>query len=294
MNLKHVIGLAAIVLGGMTSCSNILEEDGVSNVITKGETGTLQINLVADGSLNVTTKSEVDLTKDYSSLLNNFKVTLANINNTELPEGTELPNNKSYSEVKEKLYKLKKGTICQLSANYGTMDKVFGWDCPIFQGSSAEITVIANAPNNIEASCTLQNSLVNINISDLTNNNNVTITSIDGISESETFHIYGSNNTSGCEISRNKLYVQANKVAKLVMTGRFTPEGGNGVDFTTPEVQLASSGETTTTAKKRYDVTYTLNSDNGHLKIVVSIDGKVDTVDVPVIVDPYNPTPSQE
>lgn len=293
MNVKQLIGLAAIVLGGMTSCSNILEEEGVANTITKGETGTLQINLVADGSLNVTTKSEVDLTTDYSSYLDDFTVTLTNTNNTDLPEGTELPSEELYKDVKGKFYKLKKDTKCQLSANYGTMDKVFGWDCPIFQGSSAEITVIANAPNNIEASCTLQNSLVNIDISDLTTNH-VTITSIDGISGSETFHIYDSNNTSGPDISRNKLYVQAGKVAKLVMTGRFTPEGGNGVDFTTPAVQLASSGETTTTAKKRYDVTYTLNSDNGHLKIVVSIDGKVDTVDVPVIVDPYNPTPSQE
>ncbi|MDD6767150.1 MAG: DUF4493 domain-containing protein, partial [bacterium] len=181
----------------------------------------------------------------------------------------------------------------QLSANYGTMDKVFGWDCPIFQGLSEEITVTANADKNIEASCTLQNSLVKIDISDLTKNN-VTITSINGISESETFYIYGSNNTSGCDISQNKLYVQAGKEAKLVMTGKFTPVGGAEVSFTTPEVPLTSSEATTTTAKKRYDVTYTLNSDNGHLKIVVSIDGKVDTVDVPVIVDPYNSTSSQE
>ena len=83
MNVKQLIGLAAIILGGMTSCSNILEEDGVSNVITKGETGTLQINLVADGSLNVTTKSEVDLTTDYSLFLDDFTVTLTNTNNTE-------------------------------------------------------------------------------------------------------------------------------------------------------------------------------------------------------------------
>lgn len=294
MNVKHVIGLAAIVLGGMTSCSNILEEDGVSNVITKGETGTLQINLVADGSLNITTKVEADLTNDYKSLLDLFKVTLTKTNEIKLPEGTVLPSDESFGTIKEKLYKLQKDTKCRLSASYGSaMENVFGWECPIFQGTSEEITINANATNSIQANCTLQNSLVNIDISDLTNNG-VTNISIDGISGDETFPIYGDRNTTEYSIGNNTLYVQAGKDAKLVLSGKFTPKGGSEVSFATPAEPLVSSGEAQTTAKKRYDVTYTLRSDNGQLRLVVTIDGNVDIVDIAVPVDPYNPTPSQE
>ena len=73
MKKTLLIGLAAVALGSMTACSNILEEEGTISASAK--TGDLTIGVEADGSVNVTTKSsEEDLTLEYASLLENFKV----------------------------------------------------------------------------------------------------------------------------------------------------------------------------------------------------------------------------
>ena len=56
MKKTLLIGLAAVALGSMTACSNILEEEGI--VSPSAKTGTLTIALETDGSLDVATKTE--------------------------------------------------------------------------------------------------------------------------------------------------------------------------------------------------------------------------------------------
>ena len=58
MKARLLVGLLTVALGGLTSCSNILEENGVINNVAESGMGELRINLVADGTLNVGTKSE--------------------------------------------------------------------------------------------------------------------------------------------------------------------------------------------------------------------------------------------
>ena len=57
MKARLLVGLLIVALGGLTSCSNILEENGVINNVAESGMGELRINLVADGTLNVSTKS---------------------------------------------------------------------------------------------------------------------------------------------------------------------------------------------------------------------------------------------
>ena len=74
MKAKLVAGLVAIALGGFTSCGNILEENGVINNVAQNGTGELRINLVADGSLNVTTKATESISTEGIDT-QNFEVT---------------------------------------------------------------------------------------------------------------------------------------------------------------------------------------------------------------------------
>ena len=56
MKATILSGLIAVALGGLTSCSNILEENGVINNVAESGMGELRINLTTDASLNVSTK----------------------------------------------------------------------------------------------------------------------------------------------------------------------------------------------------------------------------------------------
>lgn len=51
-----LLGIAALAFGGLTSCSNIMEESGI-NPTAKAKTGELSIALEADASVSVTTKA---------------------------------------------------------------------------------------------------------------------------------------------------------------------------------------------------------------------------------------------
>ena len=56
MKKALLLGIAAFAFGGLTSCSNILEDSGV-NPAAKAKTGELGIALEADASVSVTTKA---------------------------------------------------------------------------------------------------------------------------------------------------------------------------------------------------------------------------------------------
>ena len=54
MKKTLLIGLAAVALGSMTACSNILEEEGVISATTD----TLSVGLDADATVNIVTKTK--------------------------------------------------------------------------------------------------------------------------------------------------------------------------------------------------------------------------------------------
>ena len=295
MKKTLLIGLAAVALGSMTACSNILEEEGVISA----QTGTLTIGVEADGRVDVTTKAtEEDLSNVYESLKDNFFVKLTPPAGTSISE--ELTTgNLTYLNVKNKSYKLPAKTGYTLTATYGTMDnKSFAWDNPVFGGTSS-IEVVANRLTQGSVNCTLTNSIIDVNVGDLNtdsdNGNGVIITSlyaIVGDDETTKFYLIGDNNVEeGKSLTSNVLYVAANVDAKLIMEGKLESDASK--TFKTTAVEIQAEGTSVTTEKTKYKVKYALSNANGQLQLLVSIDGKVNVVNINETVDPYAPATNE-
>lgn len=292
MKKSLLIGLAAVALGSMTACSNILEEEGI--VSPSAKTGTLTIGVEADGSVNVTTKSsEENLTEIYNSLLDEFKVELTAPSGVQLPDGLS-GQNLLYKDIEGNIYKLPAKTGYSLRASYGTMDdKSFAWDCPVFEGTSSSFDVVANKLTTETVSCTLQNSIIDVNVTDLNTDsdggNGVIVTSLYAMvgNDNNKFYLIGNEVENGKSLTNNILYVAANVDAKLFMEGYL--ESDINKTFKTTATEIEAEGATFTTGKTKYKVKYTLSNANGELQLVVSIDGRVTVVDINKVVDPYTP-----
>ncbi|MBR5296519.1 MAG: DUF4493 domain-containing protein, partial [Parabacteroides sp.] len=153
MKKTLLIGLAAVVLGSMTACSNILEEEGV--ISPSAKKGLLTIGLDTDNALNIITKATENV--DFSGVnKNNFLVTVTPATGTTIPEETTLPTAPG-------TYKVPVGTY-NLSATYGDATLNLAWDNPCFAGATTSGVVVA--ANGVAAdgtiSCDLTNSIIDI------------------------------------------------------------------------------------------------------------------------------------
>ena len=291
MKAKLVAGLVAIALGGFTSCGNILEENGVINNVAQNGTGELRINLVADGSLNVTTKADgtinINENKKYDNLIDQFKVTLASTKSTTV---NGLPNDATYSTIKDQTYTVPTaGNPYKLTATYTSMGgKTFAWDTPEFSGEKADINAAANSKTEASVTCYLTNSIINVTTTDLTADSKITINSlyltIDG-SEANKFVLIGEGKEDSKTLGTNTVFVKTGVSPKLTLNATLNDGTAEGRVFTNTSNLISDSG--TTEGKKQYNVTYSLNDQNGQLSIGINIDGTVTTVPVNVNVDPY-------
>ena len=291
MKAKLVAGLVAIALGGFTSCGNILEENGVINNVAQNRTGELRINLVADGSLNVTTKADgtinINENKKYDNLIDQFKVTLASTTSTTV---NGLPTDTTYSSIKDQTYTVPTaGNPYKLTATYTSMgEKTFAWDTPEFSGEKADINAAANSKTEASVTCYLTNSIINVTTTDLTADSKITINSlyltIDG-SEANKFVLIGEGKEDSKTLGTNTVFVKTGVSPKLTLKATLKDGTTGGHVFTNTSNLISGSG--TTEGKKQYNVTYSLNDQNGQLSIGINIDGTVTTVPVNVNVDPY-------
>lgn len=301
MKTTILSGLIAVALGGLTSCSNILEENGVINSSAQSGMGELRINLTTDASLNVSTKSgeeEEDLSTSYESLKGDFEVTLTAPTGTTVA-GVTLPTNAKYSEIANTKYTLPAVSGYTLTAKYGEMNEDFGWNCPIFAGTNSQINVSAGAETPASVTCTLQNAIINVNLDNLSKDSRIGITSLyatSGTNSETKFYMKGASVDNGKALGKDTVYVKAGVTANLVLEGTFTPTGSDtSISFTTPATPIrptdASEGAQTT-AKTKYNVTYTLSDSKGQIIIGIVIDGKVTPVTINTQIDPYNNTNS--
>lgn len=291
MKAKLVAGLVAIALGGFTSCGNILEENGVINNVAQNGTGELRINLVADGSLNVTTKADgtinINENKKYDNLIDQFKVTLASTTSTTV---NGLPTDTTYSSIKDQTYTVPTaGNPYKLTATYTSMgEKTFAWDTPEFSGEKADINAAANSKTEASVTCYLTNSIINVTTTDLTADSKITINSlyltIDG-SEANKFVLIGEGKEDSKTLGTNTVFVKTGVSPKLTLKATLKDGTTGGHVFTNTSNLISGSG--TTEGKKQYNVTYSLNDQNGQLSIGINIDGTVTTVPVNVNVNPY-------
>lgn len=290
MNVKKLIGLAAIVLGGMTSCSNILEEDGVSNVITKGETGELRLNLVTDGTLNVTTKSTDEevianalkgIDKNYFSINGIGKTETQQFSGTakEFSSGKIVPTG-MYTITAEK--------------NFDTKNQRIDFGIPHFKGEIANVNVEANDktdPYPIEVK--LINSIISVNTSEFTklkNDANITELYVEDPEDNQTYDLLEAENTLKGLSDYTKILFVNSSVTNVNMVIKGTVEDGTKEFTNTKQITLTYEED----KPKNYSVSYNISKENGTLILSINVNGEVTKEDLTETIDPYNPTPSQE
>ena len=282
MNVKQLIGLAAIVLGGMTSCSNILEEDGVSNIINKDETGELRISLLQDDAVSVSTKAETFADENYL-----IKITQGD---TEKWTG-KYQNAKSGIKLANGTYNVEAYNKVASEVSY------FEWNAPYYKTTVAQSVTIENDTQTPTLTCYLANSIITIDTTNFDTDPSTKKLYVQSIKAKY--------NNSSIDLldeeypwTEHTMYVKAGIAATIELTVVRMNAGENSgktLTFISPLKKTSESDDTAAAidAKTKYNVQYTLNGDNGELTLTVMVNDDVQPKDILVDIDPYNPsTPS--
>ena len=279
MKKSLLLGLAALVFGGLTSCNNILEGEIKT---ANSDTGVLSLSLEQDNSINVITKagtfdgSKVSLSE---SEIDDFDVTVTK-GETTIAELTG-----KYSTVKGKSATVATG-VYKLTATYGTMgDAAFAWDSPCFYGT-VNATVSGSNLTTETIKCSLSNSIVVIDAASLEELKNVTITNmvvITGAIDDNSSLTSGVSLLESGNLKTGTLYAAPNSTdAKIVLEGYLTNDPGNLFRAKANILTGENVG-----AKNKYNVNFSLNSDKGSLSIAIEVNGEVANQPIEVPVDPY-------
>ena len=259
MKKSLLLGLAALVFGGLTSCNNILEGEIKT---ANSDTGVLSLSLEQDNSINVITKA---------GTFDGSKVSL------------------SESEIDDFDVTVTKGetTIAELTGKYRTMgDAAFAWDSPCFYGT-VNATVSGSNLTTETIKCSLSNSIVVIDAASLEElKKNVTITNmvvITGAIDDNSSLTSGVSLLESGNLKTGTLYAAPNSTdAKIVLEGYLTNDPGNLFRAKANILTGENVG-----AKNKYNVNFSLNSDKGSLSIAIEVNGEVANQPIEVPVDPY-------
>ena len=282
MQARILVGLVAVALGGLTSCSNILEENGVINNVAKGDTGELRISLNTDASVNVSTKAAGDEVESGATLsetqMKQFVLTAT--------KDSETQNLGTYGSYTTQL----PVGDWNVKAVYTSMEEntVVAWDQPNFEGTQ-DVKIAANKPTNATISATLTNSIIQVDASAFgqLQTDGATITELyvyvgEETSTPSTKYLLFENSAL---VTGKKLYVASNATnVRIAIKGYLTNDESK--TFAVNQL-IADNDQTTTSGKKLYKVVYSLNNQNGSISLTIQIDGKVTEVPITVPVNPY-------
>lgn len=279
MKTRLLVGLVAVALGGLTSCSNILEENGVINNVAESGKGYLRISLDQNNVIEVNTKT---ISFDGAKLtipeedMKNFNIKATRKGEDSPIEGLTGP----YKDVKGSQVAVDPGTYT-LSASYSSMSDNFEFDNPCFSGSD-EVSVTAGDLTTGRVECALSNSIIQFpNLSTFADK--VTIDKLVAI----TGEVDDQAITNAADLSENiktkTLYVKPNlEGAKIVMKGKLKTDN-------TPFTAVANiGGNSQTSAQKVYNISYSLNSSQGSLTIEITVSDSVNPNPITITIDPYN------
>lgn len=289
MNVKHVIGLAAIVLGGMTSCSNILEEDRVANTITKGETGELRINLVADGSLNVTTKGTTTIsTTGINTNEFDVKATSSNF----VLEG---------KKVKDFPQTVLAATYT-VEAKFDQMNNaVLKWNAASFSGKAESVEVRNADKGEAIISASLSNSVITFDNETTTTNfgTSATITEVfvyagnKTYSTEDKFTLYKKEGDNEPVIETKKLFVAAEQPNVYIHIDGFVNDASHTrinhsrlISGYVENDEVINNNDKTYPCNE-YKVAYQLVTEKGQLALQISLNELIDSVPLVFGIDPY-------
>ena len=143
MKATILSGLIAVALGGLTSCSNILEENGVINNVAESGMGELRINLTTDPTVEAITKASTP--EDPS----NFTVSIG--------ETTY-----NYTQWYNQTLLVKTGSDQTITAyNLSTVDD-FAWNKPYYKGENTNVDIVAGQIATVTIDCKRANSTLAI------------------------------------------------------------------------------------------------------------------------------------
>ena len=282
-----LLGIVAMALGNMTSCSNILEEEGT--IPASAKTGTLTVALATDNGIDVSTKA--DGVAVPSDLTSKMKVTATKTGNESSTETTTF--NLSYKETSNNSYiyssTLTAGTYSIEALYDQTENAVLIWDSPIFKGTTtSNVTVEKGKEAEATIEATLQNSQIVVDNSTYTEFCSLATVSelyvYNGTTSSTTDEgKYSLLNKNALETSKT-LYVAAGQSdVHINIKGQLT-SGGQTFEVKKP---IYSGSENKTEAAKKYTVKYSLSTENGSMKITININGNITEEEIGVEVNPY-------
>ena len=279
MKKTLLIGLAAVALGSMTACSNILEEEGSISA----KTGSLTITLEADGSLGVATKSDDKITLP-TDIADNMLVTAKH-----RVIGSEYTFNLTKEENIYTGFRSELPTgAYSVTALYGQMTGNLDFGTPIFGGSDdVVVSKGTNASANISA--TLQNSIIVVDNNEFSNFKN--------LADVRELYVYEGQQNEQPDKNDNKFsLLESNEKGDL-----FVKKGleniyiyiagtvkKDGQSFGTA-VKICGEGQSVTEAAKKYVVKYSLVEATGSIILNINVNGNVTQVNVNASVNPYAP-----
>lgn len=280
-----LLGIVAMALGNMTSCSNILEEEGT--IPASAKTGTLTVALEADNGIDVSTKADVVTVP--SDLTSEMQVTA-----TKTGESTGTTISLQYESTSSSSYiyssTLAAGTYSVTASYDQTNNAVLSWDSPIFKGTTTNnVTVEKGKEAEATINATLQNSQIVVDnstytefcklatVSELYVYNGTTVP----IADEGKCSLLDNNNT--LETSKT-LYVAAGQSEVYIKIKGQLTSGGQTFEVQKP---ICSGNENKTEAAKKYTVKYSLSTENGSMKITININGNITEEVIDVEVNPY-------
>lgn len=298
MKARLLVGLLTVALGGLTSCSNILEENGVINNVAESGMGELRINLTTDASLNVSTKSGVT---DIENTLKQVTTTDFQIVGTEEAEGAK----KTFSGTANDFSVGKKVPAATYTItaekNWDNNDQKIGFGIPHFKGKLQNIVVPNNGKSeNNNISVSLVNSVITVNQEEfqkLYTEGGATITKLyvkdpDEPNNTEKYLdlLSAENTLKPLNNLDNILFVNQGVTSVSMVIEGSIPGNEQGFSQETP---ISISYEEN--KPKNYEVKYTISKDNGTVFLTITVDGSIkQTEQISQNIDPYNPNTNPE
>lgn len=285
MKKTFLLGLTAFALFFLPSCSNILEDSG--NSLATAKTGKLSLALEADAFVSVTTKATSSTSVAISNDVKN------NLVITGTKGGSPITLGKSSDFADGATRAVPAGTYTELSATYSQMIGDLQFDSPMLTGKTTEIVTVTPNAAAAKASitATLTNSVITIDpatfaelqkMATITKLYVYTGTAADPTKENPEYSLLSAVNT--LETGKTLFVKPGLSNVYIRIEGKLIADETKTFATSSP---IKEKDGTTTTAKKNYNVKYSLSNTQGTLTLSINVNGTVEIVEIPVEVNPY-------
>ena len=277
MKARLLVGLLTVALGGLTSCSNILEENGVINNVAESGMGELRINLSTDASVSVVTKAINDADGTYIIKVTN-------------KENQSIIQKVTYEQIQTTPLKLNNGKYIVEAYNKEEESvQDFEWNAPYYKTDGTNEVTISGDSQDKALTCVRANSSLMVDTTSLgdsdASNKILYVKSLIAKNEGKSsLNLIDSKHP----LKTDSVCVKAGIPATIELVA-VRMDNGKEITVSSP---LKKNNESETTAdpidaKTKYNVIYSIYAENGELTLSVKVNDEVTTVPVSVKIDPY-------